>query len=152
MKKEIELIRYVRKNILNVIEGLNLEQLNKVPDKFNNNIGWNLAHLVITQQIMAYKLGGLPLNEGIEWYAEFAPGTKPDRELSQSEIDAIKQALITSIDTFEQDCQSGKFSEYTAWDLHGVMDVTGVEDATKITCVHEGRHYGVITTLAKLVS
>jgi hypothetical protein len=152
MKKEIELIRYVRKNILNVIEGLTLEQINKVPDKFNNNIGWNIAHLVITQQSMAYRLGGQSLNEDIEWYAEFAPGTKPQRELSQNELEAIKRTLITSIDKFEQDYQDGKFSNYTPWDLHGVMDVTGVEDATKITCVHEGRHYGVITSLVKLVS
>jgi len=32
------------------------------------------------------------------------------------------------------------------------MDVSGVEDAAKIICVHEGRHYGVISCLLKLVA
>jgi len=94
----------------------------------------------------------LKLNAGMEWYGEFAPGTKPERKLSQSEIEVIKQTLVSSIDQFEKDYQNGKFSNYTPWNLHGVMDVSDVEDATQIACVHEGRHYGVITPLVKLVS
>ena len=145
MIKEIELIRYVRKNILALIDTLSLEQLNEVTEKFNNNIPWNLAHLVITQQNMDYKLGGMPLTSGIEWFAEFAPGTKPGRQLSQGEIVVIKHSLGTSVDKFEQDYHKGKFISYTPWSLHGIMDVYSVEDAIKITCVHEGRHYGIIT-------
>jgi hypothetical protein len=134
-----------------VIAGLNPEQLNTIPEKLNNNIAWNLAHLIITQQSMAYKLGGLSLGTGMEWYAEFAPGTKSEQQLSQNEIEVIKHTLVSSIDQFEKDYQNDKFSNYTSWDLHGVMDFSGVEDATTITCVHEGRHYGVITSLVRLV-
>jgi len=32
-----------------VVDGLTLKQLNTIPEKINNNIAWNLAHLVITQ-------------------------------------------------------------------------------------------------------
>ena len=43
------------------LENLDLEQLNKVPEGYNNNIFWNIAHTVVTQQILVYKLSGLPM-------------------------------------------------------------------------------------------
>ena len=152
MQKEIELIRYIRSNILTAIESLSLEQLNRIPEKFNNNIAWNLAHLVITQQSMSYRLGGLPIPVDEQWFGDFTPGSKPERDLTITEISMIKEMLKSTINKFEQDYQNGKFNSYTPWNLHGIMEVSGVEDATKITCVHEGRHYGVITSIVKMVS
>jgi hypothetical protein len=151
MKREIALIRYVRSNILALIENLSLEQLNTIHAKFNNNIAWNLAHLVITQQTMNYKLGGLPVNVDESWFSAFIPGTKPERDLTENEIVMVKEALITTIDQFEQDYEINKFDNYTPWAIPAGT-VEGVEDACNITCVHEGRHYGVITSLVKLVS
>lgn len=98
MKKELQLIRYVRKNIMNVIEGHSLEQLNTVPEKFNNNIAWNLAHF-----------GDHASKYGLQAW------------------------------------------QFTAHPWHRTVCRSGVEDATKITCVHEGRHYELITSLLKLV-
>jgi len=152
LNKEIELIRYVRSNMLKITAGLTLEQLNKVPDKFSNSIAWNLAHLIITQQNMAYKLGGLKEKQGIGWFAEFASGTKPLRNLSYEDIGMVKRTLVTTIDGFEEDYNNGVFNHYSPWTLHGLMQVSGIEDAARITCVHEGRHYGVITALLKLVA
>ena len=151
-KKEMELIRYVRSNILKITAGLTTVQLNKIPCKFNNSIAWNLGHLVITQQNMGYKLGGLNPVPGTGWFAEFSSGTTPVRDLSSDNIDMIKHALVTTIERFENDYKNGVFDRYKPWTLHGVMDVSGVEDAAKIICVHEGRHYGVISCLLKLVA
>jgi len=36
-----------------------LEELNKVPKGFRNNIIWNIAHCIVTQQLLIYKLSGL---------------------------------------------------------------------------------------------
>lgn len=152
MKKEIELIRYVRANILNQIEALTLEQLNRIPEKFNNNIAWNLAHLVITQQSMSYRLGGYPTHIDDEWFAAFVPGTKPQKDLTAGEVAMIRSTLKTTIDQFEQDYNAHQFKQYTPWTIPSGMEVKNIEDSFKISCVHEGRHYGVITSLIKLVS
>lgn len=151
MQKEIELIRYVRSNILQVVSGLSIEQLNKIPKNFKNNIAWNLAHLVITQQNMSYKLGGYPLSPEMEWFNEFIPGTLPKRDLTVDDVEHVKRALVSTIDRFELDYHNGEFKGYKSWDLHGVMEINSGEDAAKVTIVHEGRHYGVITSLIKLV-
>ena len=47
------------KQILKLVEGLSIEQLNKVPARFNNNIICNLGHLICSLQTLCYKLSGL---------------------------------------------------------------------------------------------
>ncbi len=44
-----------------ILESLTLDQLNTKPKGFNNNIFWNIKHVVITQQLLTYKLSGLPV-------------------------------------------------------------------------------------------
>jgi hypothetical protein len=40
------------------VAALDLAQLNIVPDGFNNSIAWNIAHILVTQQLLHYKLSG----------------------------------------------------------------------------------------------
>ncbi|WP_205896842.1 DinB family protein, partial [Pseudomonas viridiflava] len=45
--------------ILDLVKDLSIEQLNKIPDGFNNNIIWNIAHLTAAQQNLCYTRSGL---------------------------------------------------------------------------------------------
>ncbi len=49
MNKQIEILRNTRKHLLSFINDLSTEELNEIPQGFNNNIIWNLAHLTATQ-------------------------------------------------------------------------------------------------------
>ena len=61
MTKAIEIIKLPRVHLLDVVKDLSIEQLNHIPDGFNNNIIWNLAHIVATQQNICYKRAGLDI-------------------------------------------------------------------------------------------
>ena len=50
-----------RKALSHFLDVISLEQLNKIPVGFNNNIIWNITHIVVVQQMLAYKLSGLPM-------------------------------------------------------------------------------------------
>ena len=50
-----------RNMISKILENHTLEQLNKIPEGFSNNLIWNAAHVIVTQQILVYKLSGLPV-------------------------------------------------------------------------------------------
>ena len=39
-----------RKHYLKLIENYSLEQLNKIPEGFSNNLAWNLGHIIVAQQ------------------------------------------------------------------------------------------------------
>ena len=61
MHQVFEITRLSRKIIAEYLEHYTLEQLNKVPEGFNNNLIWNIGHIVVVQQMLVYNLSGLPM-------------------------------------------------------------------------------------------
>jgi len=57
----LEVLSNTRKFYNKFLEKTSLDDLNKIPQGFNNNIIWNIGHIVVTQQLLAYKLSGLPM-------------------------------------------------------------------------------------------
>jgi len=72
------------------LENNSLEDLNKIPKGFNNNIIWNIGHIVVTQQLLAYKLSGLPMQVSDDLINKYRKDTKPEGFVSQEEVDEIK--------------------------------------------------------------
>ena len=60
MNPVFEVQKTIREILLKVLDSHSLEQLNKIPEGFNNNIIWNVGHCVAAQQTLVYKLSGLP--------------------------------------------------------------------------------------------
>jgi hypothetical protein len=46
-----------RKKYLELIENYSLEQLNKIPQGFSNNLVWNLGHIIVSQQGLVSSFG-----------------------------------------------------------------------------------------------
>lgn len=151
MKNSLELIRYVRNNIRTLIDGLTVSQMNMVPREMKNNIIWNLGHIIFTQQTMCYRLGGYPTKINTAVFSAFASGTIPKENVDKTGISIIKTTFIEILDEFEQDLMSGIFNSYTPWLLHNELIIDNIDDAMALTAVHEGRHYGVIESMVKLI-
>ena len=115
MNKQIDTIKKVRVALLEVIKDLSIDQLNKVPAGFNNNIIWNLGHLIAAQQGVCYARAGLkqPLDEQIT--AHYKPGTKPERSIDETEVQQIKQQLFSSLDKLQEDYDNTMFTNYTTF-------------------------------------
>ena len=75
MQEILALTKASRNMVTKVIEGYTLEQLNKVPAGFNNNIIWNIGHIIVTQQLLVYKLSGLPMIVTDEMVEKYRKGT-----------------------------------------------------------------------------
>jgi hypothetical protein len=76
--------------IAEYLENYTLEQLNKVPEGFNNNLIWNIAHIiVVVQQMLVYNLSGLPMMASPEMVEKYKRGTKPEADVTQEEVDKI---------------------------------------------------------------
>ena len=58
MKIQFDILTKTRAIVLHYISGLSLDQIHVIPEGFNNHIAWNIAHLVVTQQLLHYKLSG----------------------------------------------------------------------------------------------
>lgn len=129
------------------IETNSLEQLNKIPEGFNNNIIWNIAHIISIQQTLVYKLSGLPTLISKEMLEEFAKDTKPERDLSQAEVDEIKGLLFSTIEKTKEDYGSGKFQKFHEHTVMIKSTLTTVKEAIEFNNFHEGIHLGYIMAL-----
>ena len=146
-----EFIKQPRKFILNQVEGLTAEQLNHIPTGFNNNLIWNLAHLISGQQGICYTRAGLPHVVEDKYYTPFRPDTKPERFIDTEEIAHIKELFLSSIDRLEADMQANIFTNYPAWLSRYGTTINSFNEAMEFLPFHEGLHCGYIMALKRAV-
>jgi len=131
------------------IESFSLEELNKIPYGFNNNMIWNIAHIIASQQVLVYKLSGLPTLISNEMIEMFKKGSKPERNLTQNEVDEIKGLLFSTVEKTKEDYNNGVFKSYQNYTTSTNSTLTNVEDALGFNNFHEGIHLGYILALKK---
>lgn len=149
MKDQLEVTRANRIILEKFLEKYSLEQLNKVPEGFSNNIIWNIAHVVVTQQLLVYKLSGLPMNVDDDLVALYMKGTKPEKEVTQKEVDTIRTLMFTTIDKTAKDLDNKIFSSYQEYTTSAGFTLKSLSDAMSFNNFHEGIHLGYILALKK---
>jgi len=149
MKKQFEIHLATRKNILKTIENLSEEQLNKIPEGFSNNIMWNAAHVLVTQQLLCYKMAGLEMSLDETVIDLFKKGSDASYEVCQDEADIIKEELLTLAAKMEEDYNAGLFKSYETYPTSYNVELTSIEDAIQFNNIHEALHFGYIMALKK---
>ncbi|MBV8389681.1 MAG: DinB family protein [Mucilaginibacter sp.] len=151
MTKQIEIIRKTRSYLLKNLEDITTEQYNKIPAGFNNNIIWNLGHMIAAQQGVCYLRGGLTPRVGEEIINSFKSSTKPERAFGEAEIENIKSLLFTTLDQLEEDYNNHIFGGYTAWTTRYGVELASIDQALDFLPFHEGLHSGCANALKRLV-
>lgn len=140
-----------RNMVSKILENHTLEQLNKIPEGFNNNLIWNIAHVVVTQQILVYRLSGLPMMISEEMVEKYKKGTKPEQEVTQEEVNEIKPLLFATIKKNKEDYDNGIFKNFQEYPTSTGFILNNVEDAMAFNNFHEGLHIGIMMSLRKFV-
>jgi len=151
MQTQIKILQQTRGNVLNIVENLSIEQLNKIPPNFSNNVLWNFAHLVVTQQLLCYKLSGLPLKIPTDWVDKYRKGSKPEGSLTAAEIIPIKEKFVNLVDILQEDYENRIFQNYQSYPTSFGIELTNIEEAIQFNNVHEGLHLGYIMALRKSI-
>ena len=147
-----EVLPNTRKYLNSVLENNSLEDLNKIPNGFNNNIIWNVGHVIVSHQVLVYKLSGLPTFVSDDLIEKYRKGTKPEAPVTQKEVDEIKQLLLSPIEKNKADYMNGVFKNYNEY----IVVTTGntlknVDDALQFCLFHEGLHVGYILALLRAI-
>jgi hypothetical protein len=140
-----------RKLYLEYFEKYSLEQLNFVPDKFSNNLIWNIGHIIVAQQSLIYKSSNLPINIPDEMFERYKPGTKPTELVMQEEADQIKSYLISTIEQTEADLAIGKFVTFNERTTITGFHLGNLQDAIVFNNYHEGLHLGYMKSISRFV-
>jgi hypothetical protein len=142
-----------RKIYLNFFDDYSLDQLNKIPGGFNNNLIWNIGHVIVAQQSIIYKGSNLPMYISEDLLIQYRPGTKPSGPVSESEAEQLKELLIDLVSKTEADFQKGIFAavSYNERTVVTGFHLASIEDAFEFNNYHEGLHLGYMMSLKKFV-
>ncbi|EAQ42590.1 MULTISPECIES: DinB family protein [unclassified Polaribacter] len=151
MKIQFDILRKSRDLILKEIDGLSLEELHKIPEGFKNNIAWNVAHVVVTQQLLHYGLSGLNLLCPDDLVEAHRKGTVPTKTFTEEEFNEVKELLMGLPDTLEEDFEAGIFENYKEYPTSTGFVLSSIENAIPFNNFHEGIHYGIIRSIKKFL-
>jgi hypothetical protein len=151
MIRQIDSVRKTRVYLVEMIRGLSTEQLNLIPPGFNNNMIWNLGHLVAAQQGICYVRPGIPLVIEDALFHSYKPGSKPLNFAGPEETTLIKELLFSTLDQLETDLRQDLFIAYKPWTTRYGVEIHNITEAINFLLYHEGLHAGVITSMKKIV-
>lgn len=134
--------RQVRKNLLSILQNTSLEDLKTIPNGFNNNIYWNIAHCLVTEQLLHYYLCGLPFRIDMFWIETYKKGTLPNLNISESQVEDLSHLLIETSKLLMKDYDEGLFEDYTSYTTSFGMDLKSIQDAIIFNNMHESQHLG----------
>lgn len=151
MQKKFEDLLQTRKFLISKIENLSVEELNKIPNGFKNNIAWNFTHLLVTQQLLCYKSSGLKCLISDEVIENFQKGSSPSSKVSLEEFAKNKDLFLQLPKKLEEDYNAGIFKDYTPYTTSIGVSLNSVEEAISFNLYHEGIHLGIILQLLKFI-
>lgn len=141
--------RYIYKKYLTDYSS---EQLNLIPKALNNNLIWNIGHVIVVQQRLVYGLSGLPMYVSDELFQKYKLGTKPETNEPEETVELFKELLMSSFDLTNTDFESGKIQDNKVLNTSKGFRIASLADAISFNNYHEGMNLGTMICLSKLLS
>ena len=152
-QENLPLAFQTRKNYLAILDSSSLAELNAIPIGFNNNVFWNIAHIVATMDILFYSLNGLTPKLDSSFIENYRKGTKPKEMADKAMVNTLKLDLISQLERIEKDVNERIFPENLpkAYKTSYNLELKTLDDVIRFNQVHEALHMGIIISLRKFV-
>lgn len=136
-----------RRLLSKYLEKFSLDQLNTVPKGYRNSIFWNVAHTVVTQQLLVYGLSNRPLLVDSDLVKTYKKDTKTVHEATEEELALVKTLLFSTIEQTKTDYDNGMFKNFTPYTTSLNVTLSTVDEAIRFNTFHEGIHLGYILAM-----
>lgn len=138
-----------RENFVSLLDAFSVDQLNHIPAGFKNNLIWNFGHVIVTQQLLCYKLSGLEMQVSDEQVQVYRKGTRPEHAVSAEEVQDLKQLARQTVDQLRQDLEKGVFREFHEYTTSFGVTLSSIEEAIHFNSMHETMHLGYAMAMRK---
>lgn len=135
----------IRENLTKLMEKLSHEQMMMIPQGFNNNILWNLGHIVTTQQLLMYKNSELQCPMDQDQLKLYTKGTSPTTwEGVSPDSNYLKYFLLDSMKHLEKDLEKQIFKNFKSYTTQTQVTIPDFESCLSFNFFHEGLHLSLI--------
>ncbi|MEN8186247.1 MAG: DinB family protein [Bacteroidota bacterium] len=151
MKLIFDSAQFTRQVMANFLEELSYEQLTEIPDNFNNSIFWNITHTLVTQQLLTYRLAGLPLQIDENFVEKYGKGSIATTDIPTEDIEYVKNNLISASIKLQEDFEKGIFKQFEPYHTSVGISLYNIEEALNFNTFHDGIHLGIAMSIKKIV-
>ncbi|MBB3114771.1 putative damage-inducible protein DinB [Paenibacillus phyllosphaerae] len=144
-------LRFVRGQTLKQIHGMSEEAARTVPRGFNNNILWNLGHILLVHEKFSFALTNEKMELPKQFAEWFAPGTKPENWGPQvPRLDEIALLLSKQVDRIEQILERRLEDNLEQpFVTSAGLELSSVKECLSFCLYHEGMHFAAIKALER---
>lgn len=134
-------LAFVRSLCLQVVQDVSEQEADIIPDGFNNNIRWNLGHVYLVQEMLAFSTAGeeAKLPEGFKTW--FSMGTKPgDWEQAPPTLPELCQLLTEQTESIAETF-AGRLDEASVHPKNiRNLSLQTIGEFLSFSIYHEGTH------------
>jgi hypothetical protein len=150
MTKILELIDNMRSNLLEITENLTVEQINTIPNGFNNNIVWNMGHILVVTDELLYKNSPFSIPSYDFDISRFKKGTRPDNVVDEKDISLIREALSDTVPRIRK--LLNVYAIETQNNESELLEKLGNDRSIQFTVFHEDMHISTILRQLKILN
>ena len=151
MEKVFEASLFTRASFLKIMESRSYSELVKIPENFNNSIFWNIAHVLVTQQLLCYRLSGLDIKIDEDMVKKYGKGATATEKIDESDISYVKSHLLSAMNQTQKDYNQNLFKAYKPYMTSTGIELKNINDAVSFSGFHDGIHLGIVLSIMKLV-
>ena len=151
MEPKRSILEHNRKIFYKILKSYPLDQLNKVPEGFNNSIFWNVTHCVVVQQRLMYHLSGNSIHIDKKWLDNYDKGTFPKIPATIEDLKSVKVLLFSTLKYLDEDIKNSLFKKYRSFTSSTNQIIDSYDSALAFVLFHDGIHLGSILAIRKFI-
>lgn len=149
MEEHIIYLNKIRREIIDELSQHTLEQLLYIPVGYRNNIFWNAAHVLATQQLIHYYLSENKMLVDMEFIKSYKKGTIGNNTATEEDLEELIELLEITPNQLYKDYHGEKLSRYRRYETSMGIELNCIEDAILYNNIHEAMHLGYILSLKR---
>jgi len=147
MQNIIDMQTQTRNLISLATRSLTPEQWFTIPTGHDNNIAWNVGHIITVHQSLVYRLSYNETHTTKEFAKMFNPGTSPADWTENPDPSELSELLTSTHEAFIADHANGHFTKYRPYATTTGVSLQTVTDGATFNLFHEGLHLGTILAI-----
>ncbi|MCG7218148.1 DinB family protein [Paenibacillus mucilaginosus] len=142
-------LRFVRDSTIKQVKEISEEEARTVPRGFNNNILWNLGHILLVHEKFSFALANEKMELPKHFAEVFAPGTMPEHWGTQ--VPGLNEILLLLSMQIER---TGQTLEHRLEEkleepfvTSAGLELLAVKECLSFCIYHEGMHFAAIKAI-----
>lgn len=149
---QLESIDNIFKKFAAKLDKLSLEEINKIPEGFNNNIIWNFGHIVVSSYSLTFIRPNVDKDYQIPFWDKYKLGSKPETAATQDEFDQLKSLAFDYSKTVLSAIEESRFTNITPYSTGSFgVELKTMDDILTTILAHNALHFGTASAMTRIV-